>query len=372
MATLFPTTGTQEGDIAAGLISGGVYNPNISVDKIKPATPLNLPEAPATDNYSAILASLQGSLPEKAALTTTQEDIISKTTELGGEEAFAAQKGAELGLDTTNKELRNLQNQLLSVNTEAQAAALNLDRQGEPTRLTAAHNLDIQNIEKDRTIKALRLSASIQALQGNVALANDQVDRAVKLKYDPIKNQLNILNRQLEFNYKSFDAAEKKRADALKEANDIKIKELDVKQKAEEDWGKVKNEALSNNAPVSVVNRAEQLKNSGNENGARALLAPYTGAISKDKPTTPTASTLTSGQKVTLRAAGVSDEISSDITEAILGGTELETIRQSLIKLNLDPKILDTYDRVVNIANLLNPKRTQFKITGENNDNPFE
>ena len=277
MATQFKTTGTQEGDIAAGLITGGVYNPNINVDQIGPASPVKLPDAPAATDYASIIAGLDATLPEETTFKKTQEDITTKTKELGGEAAFQAETEKGLGLDESKKELVDLTSQLRSVNTEAQIAAMNLDRRGDPTRLTAAHTLDVQNIEKDRTIKALRLSSSIQALQGNIALANDQAVRAVKLKYDPIKNELEVLNQQLDFNYKSFDLAERKRADKLKAANDIKIKELEIEQKGAESWVKEKNEALTNGASVNIVNKAEALREAGKENDARALLAPYTG-----------------------------------------------------------------------------------------------
>lgn len=79
--------------------------------------------------------------------------------------------------------------------------------------------------------------------------------------------------------------------------------------------------------------------------------------------------TLSATQQNSLLAAGVSEADAADITELILGGTDLETIRQGLRSIGKDPKILDTYDRIVNIANLLNPARTQFKVkTSEEED----
>ncbi|MEK9207372.1 MAG: hypothetical protein AAB922_02755, partial [Patescibacteria group bacterium] len=80
------------------------------------------------------------------------------------------------------------------------------------------------------------------AIQGNLTLANDQVKRAVDLRYDPIKSNLELLNKQLEFNYKSLDASEKRRADALKAVNDAKLKELEVQRANEKD----KNSTLLN------------------------------------------------------------------------------------------------------------------------------
>lgn len=275
MATPFPTTGTQEGDIAAGLIQNGVYNPNIDVSKITPVSPIKLPELPPTDNYQAILAGLQGSLPEEATYKKTQEDVLAKTKELGGADAFLAEKEKELGVDVDRKSLINLQSELRAVNNEAQAAILDLDRPDRATRLTAGSVLDKGVIERDRTIKALRLSSSIQALQGNLALANDQAQRAVDLKYNALKTELEVLNRQLDFNRESFNSAEKKRADALKKVNDEKLEKLELERKVSESWVKTKNDALADGVPLSIVNTAQQFFDAKQEDKARSLLGSY-------------------------------------------------------------------------------------------------
>src|SRR3990167_9620632 len=289
MASPFSTTGTQQGDIEAGLIMNGVYSPNIPVDKITPVSPVILPEAPAITDYNAILGSTKASLPEvsaeETALEDTQSKITSKTIELGGASAFQVEQEKLAGVPGLKKDLKNLQAKLTSINPEAQVATLNLDRVGTPTRLTSASNLDRSNIEKDRTIKALRVSSSIQAIQGNLSLANDQALRAVALKYDPIKTELETLTKQLEFNYKSFNAAEKKRADKLKEENAVKLKELEIERKASENWEKTKNDALADGTPLSIVNSAQQFFDANQEDKARSLIGSYV------KPKTTTVST---------------------------------------------------------------------------------
>lgn len=296
MATAFPTTGSQEGDILAGYIKNGTYSPNIPADTIKPSVPLTLPDAPNPTDYASILKGTTVSLPKsleeqklESDIATSRSDVITKTKELGTEGEFQAEKEKEFGVDTKRKDLSDLESQLMSVNNEATAATLSIDKPGDPTRLTVASNLDKQAIERDRTIKALRLSSSIQAIRGNLELANDQVSRAVDLKYNRVRTELEILNKQLEFNYKDMDKEEKKRADAQKQANDLKLKQLDLEIDAMKAWETTKNTALSNNAPLSVVRQAETLRDQGQEDAARAALAPYTGAVSKD--TTGTGST---------------------------------------------------------------------------------
>lgn len=274
----FPSTGSMQGDIDAGLITDGVYNPNIDVSKITPTDSIKLPSLPETDNYSAILASLKGSLPpepDTSAIEKGQKDILSLMSEQGKESAFRAEQEGAAGVNIDKKALADLQAQLNAVNTEAAAATLNVDRPDQPTKLTAGAILDKGVIERDRTIKALRLSSSIQAMQGNLSLALDQADRAVKLKYDPLKNEIDVLNKQLEFNYKNFNAAEKKRADALKQANDIRLEELELARSKEESWVRTKNSALADGVPLNIVNTAQQFFDAKQEDKARSLLGSY-------------------------------------------------------------------------------------------------
>lgn len=67
---------------------------------------------------------------------------------------------------------------------------------------------------------------------------------------------------------------------------------------------------------------------------------------------------LTSTQFARLEAAGIPKDQAYDLTTAILSGATLEQIRQSLREDNLNPQLLDTYDRVVGIASLINFKKT--------------
>src|SRR3990167_5901098 len=211
---------------------------NIPASSVGPVNQINLPETPTGTDYASILAGLNGSLPPEPSTTekeTTRADIATATTELGGASAFKAEQEKVLGLDVTKRQEADLQAQLQSVNAEAIAANLEVGRIGRPAILTSAANLEKANIERDRTIKALRLSASIGALQGKISLATDQVQRAVDLKYDPIKAKLETLNKQLDYNYQDFNAAEKKRADALKAKNDLQLKQLEINRANEKD-----------------------------------------------------------------------------------------------------------------------------------------
>lgn len=105
-------------------------------------------------------------------------------------------------------------------------------------------------------------------------------------------------------------------------------------------------------------------------NGVKKLINDQTGETIKvlgfgdsDNPTSPTSftSVLAKDQIFGLRAAGLADQTINDITRWLSAGMSLEDIRQSLRAKKIDPKVLDTFDKVVNIKAFLDPSRTQFK-----------
>jgi hypothetical protein len=212
-------------------------SPNIPVYQIEPTTPFKPVNLTDTTNYNALLAGTKISLPEpktpeQLAYEKTQQDYLAKMKDLTGQEAFAQQKAQELGIPEKQKELNDLQAQLRTLNAEAAAQQEALANQ--PILSSIALGQQAQ-VERTRAIKALSLSAQIQALQGNIALAQDQVQQAVDLKYKPIIQELNLLNQQLEFNKEFFNAAEKKRAEELKRQNDLQLKQLEIQIANEKD-----------------------------------------------------------------------------------------------------------------------------------------
>lgn len=280
MLTNIPGQSLSATNSAAAIAAAQALSPNISPTQISPATPLSLPASSTTPDYNAILAGTGGSLPKLAAETAVeknQQDILAKMNELSGQTADYLAKQEEFGVNADRKQLTDLQAQLTAVNNEAAASTLQVDAQGRPTILTAAANIEKGNIERDRTIKALRLSSSIQAVQGNLQLAQDQVDRAISLKYDPLKQQLETLNKQLEFNYKTFDKAEQRRADALKALNDEKLKKLEVQQNADKAFETAKIQGLTNGMPVNISAQAEAAYRAGDTDKAYSIMSKYTG-----------------------------------------------------------------------------------------------
>lgn len=354
-------------------------SPNIPVFKIAPASPVVIPPATATPDYSAILASVVGA---QGKVDTTEKKLEEDTKALGGKSADQAtletQDLTGAGSVASDKAgLRDLNAQLVSLNNEANAAKLKVENQ--PIELGSIHGQQA-TIERERTIKALGISSQIQAMNGNLTTANEAVTRSITLKYDPIKAEIDQLNKQLTYNYKNLTEAQKEKADAIKAENAVKLKELTNKEAQEKEWGTTRNTALANGAPVTVVQRAQALKDAGNETGARALLSNYTGTKgnqvvgydAKGNPVyqTPPKKTSTfnfnttsanlqkNGIPVTalsktgdLSAKYRKDIVNGGVTgaqtdwlwKAVKDGNTFEDIRTEIKQRGADPKILDTF-----------------------------
>lgn len=350
-------------------------NPNIPAYKAAPTSPFYVPPPPTEPDYSSLMASTNTA---QTAVNATDQALIDATKAYGGQDAERATLEGSTGVTADTAGLRDLTAQLTSLNNGANAAKIKAE--GQPIEQGSIDGQQRQ-IEHERTIKALGISASMAAMQGNIQTANDKIDAMLKLKYGAIKTNIEVLNLQSDRNYKNLTAAQKVQADALQYQRDIKLKQVGVQEAKQKSWETDKNQALANGAPLKVVQRAEALRVAGQEDAARALLANYTGTkgnqvigydsagnpIYSHAPKAPTSigsQTLTKEQKVALKATGINDDVSNAITTDLLKGASLESVRQDLIKLKLDPKILDTYDNIVGIKGLLDGSRTQFKSSG--------
>lgn len=90
-------------------------------------------------------------------------------------------------------------------------------------------------IQRQSAVELGALSATAQALQGNIQLANDTIDRTLKMEFDPIENQINNTKTLLDLNYQDFTNQEKKRADMTKELLDQRQGMVDDLKTAKKD-----------------------------------------------------------------------------------------------------------------------------------------
>lgn len=267
-----PTVGGDTGDVNAwfNASSAPVAAPTIPdaipSDLVKRTEPLSLPEAPkdTTATYSEWLKSTgQNSSTDYGtdAYSKAYDDIGNQLMEgvgaMANKSARKAEYEKQAGLPEYQKQLNDINGQLAALNAEARSAQL--DAQGKPIA-NSFINRQVDAIERERTVKALGLSAIASTLQGNIALANDTVERALSAEFDPIASRIEYLKTALELNKDKMTRAEKARADAQA----VQLKEYELQLDAQKEEKKnvysVMLEAAKNGADAATLNAIRNAK----------------------------------------------------------------------------------------------------------------
>lgn len=191
----------------------------INTDSLVPTSPLNLPSLTAKPNYLSYLNSIP--FPQPTSQTeTVQTDLLRRTLEIS--EKLTGKKAAQIkaeevaGVPGYQKELRDITSQIQTLQKEAAAIPLQLQEEAKGRGITAGGLQPIEaGLLRQNTIKALGLSAIAQTIQGNLALAQQQANRAVELEFAPMEAQLDFLKTAYNMNKDVLEREDKKRADAL-------------------------------------------------------------------------------------------------------------------------------------------------------------
>lgn len=253
---------------------------------IPPATPVG-----AVD-YGAITSSLgtqtpptDAPVPEKppveptpeAQATGWRERIGKLYEEITGKSSFEQSQLETAGIPQQEKDVQELTNQLNQIQTEAKqiqiAAPGELAKQG----ISAGAIGGLTNEQlKENALKALTVSAQLEAKRGNLTLAYSQVDRAVKLKYEPLEKELEAKEKQLELleRYVLTPAEEKRKEELQQKLADDKVKLAEEKAK-DTAFDKSVADAIANQMPNTVTSQVRELYNAGREDEARQLMAQY-------------------------------------------------------------------------------------------------
>lgn len=159
-------------------------------------------------------------------LTPTQQQAQDLTTQLQGlqnkmlgQSAYRAQQEAALGLPDLQKVQNDLAAQLKALQNDA--LAIPLQAQGDVTTTgLIQRNTDAQL--RTNAIKALTINSLLEASRGNLASAQDSVERAVHAKYDPIleEQQVKLANLDLILKSPQYSLEEKNQAARQKQIED--------------------------------------------------------------------------------------------------------------------------------------------------------
>jgi len=204
-----------------GAASLGTGINTINTSQLAPSGSLNLPSFPQT-NPQELMGTIKSIpeimtnqvLPEQQLQDTFRGEILRSLDTLGGRGEATIKAEEAAGIPTQQKQLMELSSGIRSLQAEALAIPLQIQEEftGRGATMGGAEPIQTSRLRQN-AIKSLSLSAQAQAVQGNIALAQQQVDRAIELEFAPEERRLNWLKQAYEFNREDLDRASKERAD---------------------------------------------------------------------------------------------------------------------------------------------------------------
>lgn len=172
-----------------------------------------------------------------------------------------AQQEIQAGIPEQERQALNLSNQLTSLQNESLAIPSLIQEQFTGRGATQAGVEPIQTAELRRNlIKSLSVSAQLQAVQGNIALARQQVDRAIQAEFQPYEARLSLVSKAYELNKDELKREAPQKAALLEGLISERTRLLDIQKAEKESVYGVMETVAANGAPSSVLNEIAQAK----------------------------------------------------------------------------------------------------------------
>ena len=213
--------------------------------------------------------------PQEEKQSDLTEKIIEAENRLLGESGFRTAEEGRVGVEDLRKTQRDLESRVVALKRESEAIPLQLQQESLGRGITAGGLRPIETAAlRNNAIQALSTSALLEASRGNLTLALDQVDRAVKAKYDPIREDIAVKLANLDLMIKDprTSVQDKERARKQQEAQDIRKRELDRREKEQEEIWKIGLEAAKNAADAETLRK---IQNATTQQEAASLAAPF-------------------------------------------------------------------------------------------------
>jgi hypothetical protein len=180
-----------------------------------------------------------------------------------------AQLEQDANINIQQKEIQGLTNEINQIAKETTAAKLALENQ---PYITVGVQGQQAKVDRDNAVKTLILNSALQAKQGNLSLALNQIQRSLDLKYKPKEDELAYKLKLLDLNRDSFTGAQKKQADAQAVLLSAQKEELALKRSDELATKEMYIKAATNGASQAVLNKIMDAKT---PEEALVLAAPY-------------------------------------------------------------------------------------------------
>ncbi|MBP9771461.1 MAG: hypothetical protein KBD16_00840 [Candidatus Pacebacteria bacterium] len=263
------------GPISSSVLSGG-------------STPsVNYSQAPSLPQYSAA-KGLDTNVPQMT-MTTQESDLQTRINDLMSLNSQASTKGQyeneqAAAQDIAGKQrlVNDFSSQLKVIQLEA-ANIQQVTQQGQGVT-TAIDQRQRAEALRLNNVKSLGVYAQLEMAKGNLATAQDAVDRAVELKYGPIEAQIKAAQENIDLlqNSPSATLADKNRALVIQASLDARTATI-AQQKEDEQriWEVYVNATENGLTDVTTLNK---IKNAATAQEALAIAAGAGVAANQKKP----------------------------------------------------------------------------------------
>lgn len=215
-----------------------VFNPpatGVPAASLSPGVPMSLPQtnpqqessklnALATSFGAEALAAEGEQKQAQGSYDSASNDLINLSKQLENQTADQFNLENQSGIPEISKDLLELQNQARQRNLQYQKQFITAEGQPIPMGVIVGQQAQLQRQE---AVDIALINSNIQAKQGQLALAQSTVDRALAAKYEPLKARLETQKLVLQQGYDKLTRAEQKLRDAKIEEKNLKLKEIE-------------------------------------------------------------------------------------------------------------------------------------------------
>jgi hypothetical protein len=225
----------------------------------KSPNPSPVPDVTKLDSN---VADMQMTAPEGEASNLVKR-LQDLNKSLVGESAFRTQQENALGIPELARTQKDLAARLTALKNEAASIPLKLEEQSVGRGITTTIlGRQQEKLQRENAIQSLATSSLLEASRGNLTLAMDMVDRAVKAKFDPIREEIaaNKTNLELIQSSPEYTLADKNRAAKQQLALDERKRSLDQAEKDQTSVYQIALEAAKNGADALTLKSIQEAK----------------------------------------------------------------------------------------------------------------
>lgn len=241
-----------------------------NINKINSSNLTNKPEIPYSSPSPTPVYDVSRIETPKLEITSEEQKakdlsnvVQGLTSQLSEQSSFTENQKIAQDITGKTKTVNDLSAQLNALKNEALAIPLQLEKDVSRGGVTQ-YQLGLQQSSRlrDNAIASLAIYSQLQAAQGNLALANDLVDRAVAQKFDPIKASIQAKrdNLAMIMNSPDYTIAEKNRAQTQLDYQNNKEKEIQDQENNQKEIYKIAITAAENGADAVTLQKITKAK----------------------------------------------------------------------------------------------------------------